>query len=338
MSRLLACSGGNLATVSVKRKSTESLKYETSNLVKASITSVSSRFTIACVVILSLKTLPAVAPGTGSSYEDIPGQPGEPYPNMPHCAAWRPYRQALPKDLVRRKRHRSIQPKDTAFKILARVSTWSPTTATNRSLWSTRPELLCGCSAVRTPNTFQGDREVTDKPITHLIYSHSHADHIAGTPAPWRPPDHHSSCGNQATARSARNDHAPCSHSYFQGQVYHWRWRTKCSNSPITETHTSPATSSFMHPPRNTLMVVDVVFPGWMPWRRFALAQDIPGYFAQVKEITSTSGTFFVPGHVVTHWDPRRCRDATRIHERPQEPARASLKSTKVGETLAPAR
>ena len=21
-------------------------------------------------------------------------------------------------------------------------------------------------------------------------------------------------------------------------------------------------------------MVVDVVFPGWMPWRRFALAQD----------------------------------------------------------------
>src|SRR5947207_15615748 len=25
--------------------------------------------------------------------------------------------------------------------------------------------------------------------------------------------------------------------------------------------------------------------PGWMPWRRFALAQDVPGYFAQVEEI-----------------------------------------------------
>jgi hypothetical protein len=34
MSRLLAGSGGNLATVSVRRKSTESLKYETSSLAK----------------------------------------------------------------------------------------------------------------------------------------------------------------------------------------------------------------------------------------------------------------------------------------------------------------
>ncbi len=32
-------------------------------------------------------------------------------------------------------------------------------------------------------------------------------------------------------------------------------------------------------------MVVDVIFPGWMSWRRLALAQDIPGYFAQVEVI-----------------------------------------------------
>ena len=35
--------------------------------------------------------------------------------------------------------------------------------------------------------------------------------------------------------------------------------------------------------PQRTLMGVDVVFPGWMPWRRLAVAQDVPAYFEQVK-------------------------------------------------------
>ena len=35
----------------------------------------------------------------------------------------------------------------------------------------------------------------------------------------------------------------------------------------------------------NVLMVVDMVFPGWMPWRRFAVAHDVQGYFEQVAEI-----------------------------------------------------
>jgi hypothetical protein len=53
-------------------------------------------------------------------------------------------------------------------------------------------------------------------------------------------------------------------------------------------------------------MVVDVVFPGWMPWRRFALAQDIPGYFAQVEEIRRLPFNTLVAGHVArtgTHAD-----------------------------------
>jgi hypothetical protein len=53
-------------------------------------------------------------------------------------------------------------------------------------------------------------------------------------------------------------------------------------------------------------MVVDVVFPGWMPWRRLALAQDIPGYFAQVEEIGKMDWDTLVGGHVArtgTHTD-----------------------------------
>ena len=36
--------------------------------------------------------------------------------------------------------------------------------------------------------------------------------------------------------------------------------------------------------------------PGWMPWRRFAVAQDIPAYFAQVKEISTMDFDTLVAG------------------------------------------
>jgi hypothetical protein len=59
-------------------------------------------------------------------------------------------------------------------------------------------------------------------------------------------------------------------------------------------------------PAQKTLMVVDMVFPGWMPWRRFALAKDIPGYFEQVKTINAMQWDKLVGGHVArigTHED-----------------------------------
>jgi hypothetical protein len=45
-------------------------------------------------------------------------------------------------------------------------------------------------------------------------------------------------------------------------------------------------------------MVVDIIFPGWMPWRRFAVAQDVEGYFAQVAEIKRFDFDTLVTGHV----------------------------------------
>ena len=40
------------------------------------------------------------------------------------------------------------------------------------------------------------------------------------------------------------------------------------------------------HPGQKVLMLVDVVYPGWMMWRRMGLATDIPGYYALVKSMS----------------------------------------------------
>jgi glyoxylase-like metal-dependent hydrolase (beta-lactamase superfamily II) len=52
-------------------------------------------------------------------------------------------------------------------------------------------------------------------------------------------------------------------------------------------------------PAQRVLMVVDIVFPGWMPWRRFALAQDIPGYFDVVQSLNRKYDyKTFIGGHL----------------------------------------
>jgi hypothetical protein len=84
-------------------------------------------------------------------------------------------------------------------------------------------------------------------------------------------------------------------------------------------------------------MVVDVVFPGWMPWRRFALAQDIPGYFAQVEEINRMDWDTLVSGHVEragTHADVALQLEFMTDRK---SAGRRALKSTKLGEGLNPA-
>ncbi|MEI9863927.1 MAG: hypothetical protein WDN00_05120 [Limisphaerales bacterium] len=62
-------------------------------------------------------------------------------------------------------------------------------------------------------------------------------------------------------------------------------------------------------------MVVDIIFPGWMPWRQFALAQDIPEYFLQVEEINHLKWDTLVSGSRHENRDARGCRASARIHE-----------------------
>jgi hypothetical protein len=89
-------------------------------------------------------------------------------------------------------------------------------------------------------------------------------------------------------------------------------------------------------PAQRVLMVVDVVFPGWMPWRRFALAQDVPGYFAQVEEIRRMEWDTLVGGHVArtgTHADVDL---QAEFNDDIKHAAAAALGSTEIGAGLSP--
>jgi glyoxylase-like metal-dependent hydrolase (beta-lactamase superfamily II) len=139
--------------------------------------------------------------------------------------------------------------------------------------------------------------EVSDKPITHVVYSHSHIDHIGGAKALG---GHTVILAQEETLRllkRAADPNRPLPTITFSDK-YTLRVGSQLLEFSYHGNAHEPGNIFIYAPLQRVLMVVDVVFPGWMPWRRFALAQDIPGYFAQVEEIQKMDWDTLVGGHV----------------------------------------
>ena len=146
---------------------------------------------------------------------------------------------------------------------------------------------------------------VTDKPITHIIYSHSHADHIGGANALGGHPIIIAHDETLRLLKRAADPNRPLPTVTFSDK-YALRVGNQVLELSYHGNAHEPGNIFIYAPAQRVLMVVDVVFPGWMPWRRFALAQDIPGYFAQVEEIGKMKWDTLVGGHVAragTHAD-----------------------------------
>jgi glyoxylase-like metal-dependent hydrolase (beta-lactamase superfamily II) len=128
--------------------------------------------------------------------------------------------------------------------------------------------------------------ELSDRPITHLIYSHAHSDHIGGAQSLGGQPI---IVAHAETNRLLRRDNDP--NRPLATVTFDDRYRLSVGTQVLELSYHGNAhlpRNIFVYAPQQrTLMVIDVIFPGWMPWRRFAVAQDVPGYFEQVKTINS---------------------------------------------------
>jgi len=155
----------------------------------------------------------------------------------------------------------------------------------------------------------QAIAEVSDKPITHIVYSHSHADHIGGAKSLGGRPVIVAQEETLRLLRRAADPNRPLPTVTFSDR-YTLRVGNKVLELSYHGNAHEPGNIFIYAPAQRVLMVVDVVFPGWMPWRRFALAQDIQGYFAQVEEIRKMDWETLVGGHVARTGTRRRGRSS----------------------------
>ena len=152
--------------------------------------------------------------------------------------------------------------------------------------------------------------EVTDEPITHVIYSHTHADHIAS--ASMFPSDvviiaHEETASQLALANDPKRTYA--FGSFLGGSrvplptvTFKDTYTLKVGRQTLQLEYRGPnhePGNIFIYAPRQkVLMLVDVVFPGWVPFKDLALAEDLPGYIKAHDEALSFDFDTFIGGHL----------------------------------------
>jgi glyoxylase-like metal-dependent hydrolase (beta-lactamase superfamily II) len=170
--------------------------------------------------------------------------------------------------------------------------------------------------------------EVTQLPVTHLIYSHSHSDHIGGATDLNARPVVIAQEDAKWLLQRVNDPKRPIPTVTFKNS-YTLKLGSQTLELKYPAGGHERGNIFIYAPEQRVLMVVDVVFPGWMPWRRFALATDVPALFEQVEQIDAHPFRTFVGGHVTrvgSHADVRLQLDFMNDLK---AAAAAALKSTK---------
>ncbi|MFQ5968354.1 MAG: MBL fold metallo-hydrolase [Acidimicrobiia bacterium] len=151
--------------------------------------------------------------------------------------------------------------------------------------------------------TFAGDNilnaiaEVTDKPISHVIYSHHHIDHIGSANVY---PEGvtiiaQEECANYVETANDPQRPVPTetfkdSHSLnVGGQTLQLDYHGNIH---------APGNIFIYAPNQKILMNVDVIFPGWAPFSSLAMASDLRGFLRGHDVVLSYDFDTFVPGHL----------------------------------------
>ena len=141
---------------------------------------------------------------------------------------------------------------------------------------------------------------VTDEPITHVIYSHTHKDHI-GAAGIYPKNAVVIAHKDAAVFLAAKNDpDRPVPTKTFTDSM-----TLEVGNQTLKLDYHglnhSPGNISIYAPKQKVLMMIDIVFPGWAPFPDLALAQSVDGFIEAHDVILSYKFDHYIGGHLTRH-------------------------------------
>lgn len=140
-------------------------------------------------------------------------------------------------------------------------------------------------------------RDVTDKPISHVIYTHYHGDHIGHADVY---PGDAIRIGQTETARLLERFEDPRRPPV---QVtFDDAHRLEVGGQVIDLIYRGPNHAPgniFVHAPEHrVLMCVDLFYPGWVPFANIAMSRDIPGFVDHHDYALELDFDQLIPGHL----------------------------------------
>jgi glyoxylase-like metal-dependent hydrolase (beta-lactamase superfamily II) len=147
------------------------------------------------------------------------------------------------------------------------------------------------------PNFLKAIEEVTSEPLTHLIYSHSHIDHI-GAAAQF--PKDITIIAHKLTAETLKIRNDPT--RPVPTITFEEKYTLQVGNQTLElEYHGpihDPGNIFIYAPQQKVLMLVDIVFPGWVPFKDLALAEDVPFFLYGHDKILEYDFETYIGGHL----------------------------------------
>jgi glyoxylase-like metal-dependent hydrolase (beta-lactamase superfamily II) len=138
--------------------------------------------------------------------------------------------------------------------------------------------------------------EVTSEPVTHVVYSHLHADHIG---AAVLYPHDAVRIAHTETARLLRRVNDP--NRPLPTHTFHDHYTLRVGDQVLQLDYMGPNHAPgniFIHAPRQkVLMLIDIVFPGWVPFRNLQASQDIPGWIGAHEQALTYDFQALIGGH-----------------------------------------
>ncbi|WP_460063018.1 MBL fold metallo-hydrolase [Streptomyces sp. YKOK-I1] len=133
--------------------------------------------------------------------------------------------------------------------------------------------------------------------VTHLVYSHSHADHIGAAGLFGKDVVRISHAATAGLLARAADPNRPLPTVTFQDK-YQLNVGGECLRLAYHGPNHSPD-NIFIHAPEYaTLMLVDVLYPGWVPFKNLAVSQDIPAWIKAQGIAMDYPWQTFVGGHL----------------------------------------
>ncbi len=142
--------------------------------------------------------------------------------------------------------------------------------------------------------------EVTKEPITQIVYSHTHLDHIAGTEGLKKKLPSLQILAEEETARFLREKNDPRRPLPTRTFKDHTTLKLGAMAVQLKKGHWhSPEGDVFVYiPSRRFLMAVDTLAAGHVPFMDFDLSTNMHAYFKVFDQLLAYDFDVLVPGHL----------------------------------------
>jgi len=145
-------------------------------------------------------------------------------------------------------------------------------------------------------NILRAIDRVTKSRVTHAVYSHHHADHV-GAMVLYDGARRYAQREVTGLLRQARDPNRPLPDVTFDEQLTVTVGGDRLELAYHGPNH-SPGNIFAYLPHQRVLMLVDVVFPGWVPFAYLAESQNIPGWLEAPAQALRYPFRTFIGGHL----------------------------------------